>query len=171
MKKNKTLQIIITGIITASLIASCADTTAESEPSIPESSIEESVTETTEATTKATTQTTEETVYVYNGYYYSELTSELESKTGVESMLLSEAKENGYIDSTKLTEDEKTAYDYNLAWEMVAQGKSDEEIVEALCTQGYSNEGAAGFMVSWVRDDYANGIRAYEAPQNTSGNI
>ena len=170
MKKNKTLQIIITGIITASLIASCADTTDESEPSIPESSIEESVTETTEATTKATTQTTEETVYVYNGYYYSGLTSELESKTGVESMLLSEAKENGYIDSTKLTEDEKTAYDYNLAWEMVAQGKSDEEIVEALCTQGYSNEGAAQFMVSWVREDYANGIRAYEAPQNTSGN-
>lgn len=163
-------------VITSIALAACNNTTV---PTTTESSMEASIpdgtfavdtvpAETTQVTSP-TNETTETTVYVWNGHYYMEGDPAIEGKS-VTAMTLSEAQSAGYTSGQEMPEDEKTAYDYNLAWEMVAQGKSDEEIIEALCTQGYSNEGAAQFMVSWVRDDYAQGIRAYEAPQNTSGN-
>jgi len=166
-------------VITSIALAAC-NNTATSVPTTTESSMEASIpdgtftvdtvpAETSMETTSPTNETTETTVYVWNGHYYMEGDPEIEGKS-VTAMTLSEAQSAGYTSGQEMPEDEKTAYDYNLAWEMVAQGKSDEEIIDALCTQGYSNEGAAQFMVAWVREDYANGIRAYEAPQNTSGN-
>lgn len=165
-------------VITSIALAAC-NNTATTVPTTTESSMEASIpdgtftadtvpSETTQVTSP-TNETTETTVYVWNGHYYMEGDPEIEGKS-VTAMTLSEAQSAGYTSGQEMPEDEKTAYDYNLAWEMVAQGKSDEEIIDALCTQGYSNEGAAQFMVAWVREDYANGIRAYEAPQNTSGN-
>ena len=166
-------------VITSIALAACNNTSATVPPTT-ESSMEASIpdgtftvdtvpAETSMETTSPTNETTETTVYVWNGHYYMEGDPEIGGKS-VTAMTLSEAQSAGYTSGQEMPEDEKTAYDYNLAWEMVAQGKSDEEIIEALCTQGYSNAGAAQFMVSWVREDYANGIRAYEAPQNTSGN-
>lgn len=166
-------------VITSIALAACNNTSA-TVPTTTESSMEASIpdgtftvdtvpAETSMETTSPTNETTETTVYVWNGHYYMEGDPAIEGKS-VTAMTLSEAQSAGYTSGQEMPDDEKTAYDYNLAWEMVAQGKSDEEIIEALCTQGYSNEGAAQFMVSWVREDYANGIRAYEAPQNTSGN-
>lgn len=166
-------------VITSIALAACNNTSATVPPTT-ESSMEASIpdgtftvdtvpAETSMETTSPTNETTETTVYVWNGHYYMEGDPEIEGKS-VTAMTLSEAQNAGYTSGQEMPDDEKTAYDYNLAWEMVAQGKSDEEIIEALCTQGYSNAGAAQFMVSWVREDYANGIRAYEAPQNTSGN-
>lgn len=166
-------------VITSIALAACNNTSA-TVPTTTESSMEASIpdgtftvdtvpAETSMETTSPTNETTETTVYVWNGHYYMEGDPEIEGKS-VTAMTLSEAQSAGYTSGQEMPDDEKTAYDYNLAWEMVAQGKSDEEIIEALCNQGYSNEASASFMVSWVRDDYAQGIRAYEAPQNTSGN-
>ena len=174
-KISKTLRCALAIALTASVLTSvcaCDKSATESsmEASIPDGTFAVDIVpaETTQVTSP-TNETTETTVYVWNGHYYMEGDPEIEGKS-VTAMTLSEAQSAGYTSGQEMPEDEKTAYDYNLAWEMVAQGKSDEEIIDALCTQGYSNEGAAQFMVAWVREDYANGIRAYEAPQNTSGN-
>ena len=168
MSLRTTLAVIVVVSIVAGMCA--CNKKNDTEASIPDgtSTVDTVPTEST-VVTNPTNETTETTVYVWNGHYYMEGDPEIEGKS-VTAMTLSEAQSAGYTSGQEMPEDEKTAYDYNLAWEMIAQGKSDEEIIEALCTQGYSNEAAASFMVSWVREDYANGIRAYEAPQNTSGN-
>ena len=127
-------------------------------------------TQTTETTQVApTNETTAEMVYIYGGRYYHEGDPAIEGKS-VEAMTLSDAQNAGYTDGATMTDDEKCAYDYNLAWDMVAQGKSDAEIREALINNGYSsNEEAANFIIDWVRADYASGQRAYEAPETPSG--
>lgn len=127
-------------------------------------------TQTTETTQVApTNETTEETVYIYGGRYYHQGDPAIEGKS-VEAMTLSDAQNAGYTDGATMTDDEKCAYDYNLTWDMVAQGKSDAEIREALINNGYSsNEEAANFIIDWVRADYASGQRAYEAPETPSG--
>lgn len=174
-KISKTLRCALAIALTASVLTSvcaCDKSATESsmEASIPDGTFAvDTVPSETTQVTSPTNETTETTVYVWNGHYYMEGDPAIEGKS-VTAMTLSEAQSAGYTSGQDMPDDEKTAYDYNLAWGMVAQGKSDEEIIEALCTQGYSNEGAAEFMVAWVREDYANGIRAYEAPQNTSGN-
>ena len=127
-------------------------------------------TQTTETTQVApTNETTEETVYIYGGRYYHQGDPAIEGKS-VEAMTISDAQNAGYTDGATMTADEKCAYDYNLTWDMVAQGKSDAEIREALINYGYeNNEEAANFMIDWVRADYASGQRAYEAPETPSG--
>ncbi len=166
-KCTKTISLITAAFVATSLLASCAsEETPEPEPSIPESSIEESVTETTEATTKATTETTDTTVYIYNGYYYLENDQVIDGKTGLESMSLSDAKKQGYADGSKQTDDERYEYDYNLAYYMVEQGYSDEEIVAEIKDYGYSNETTASFLVGYVRQDYEDGIRTYPEPKD-----
>ena len=113
--------------------------------------------------------TTEETVYIYGGRYYHEGDPAIEGKS-VEAMTLSDAQNAGYTDGATMTADEECAYDYNMTWDMVAQGKSDAEIREALINYGYeNNEEATNFMIDWVRADYASGQRAYEAPETPSG--
>ena len=75
-----------------------------------------------------------------------------------------------------LSNEEKTAFDYNLAWDMVSEGASDEEIIDALINEGYcKDETVAGMVLDWVRADWEDGIRAYETPQtpaptSSSGN-
>ena len=127
-------------------------------------------TQTTETTQVApTNETTEETVYIYGGRYYHQGDPAIEGKS-VEAMTLSDAQNAGYTDGATMTEDEKCAYDYNMCWDMVAQGKTDAEIREALINYGYeTNEEAANFLIQWVREDYTSGQRAYEAPETPSG--
>lgn len=121
-------------------------------------------TQTTETTQVApTNETTEETVYIYGGRYYHQGDPAIEGKS-VEAMTLSDAQNAGYTDGATMTEDEKCAYDYNICWDMIAQGYSDEQIRNELISRGYTNnEEAANFLIQWVRDDYANGNRAYES--------
>lgn len=121
-------------------------------------------TQTTETTQVApTNETTEETVYIYGGRYYHQGDPAIEGKS-VEAMTISDAQNAGYTDGATMTDDEKCAYDYNLAWDMVAQGYSDEQIRNELLTRGYeNNEEAADFLIQWVRDDFNNGTRAYES--------
>ena len=75
-----------------------------------------------------------------------------------------------------LSNEEMTAFDYNLAWDMVSEGASDEEIIDALINEGYcKDETVAGMVLDWVRADWEDGIRAYETPQtpaptSSSGN-
>ena len=164
-------------VITSIALAAC-NNTATTVPTTTESSMEASIpdgtftvdtvpAETSMETTSPTNETTETTVYVWNGHYYMEGDPEIEGKS-VTAMTLSEAQSAGYTSGQEMQDDEKTAYDYNLTWEMVAQGKSDEEIRTSLINNGYcNNETAAQLMIDWVRDDYAQGIRAYEAPETT----
>lgn len=164
-------------VLTAIALTACstgADTvpteTSPVESSVPDGTftVDTVPTESTEATTATTNETTEEVVYIYGGRYYSAGDPTIEGKSGLTAMTLSEAQSAGYTTGAGITQDEKSAYDYNMAWDMVAQGKSDSEIVSALMQNGYSNnEEAAQFMVDWVRADYASGQRAYEAPQGT----
>lgn len=125
-------------------------------------------TQTTETTQVApTNETTEETVYIYGGRYYHQGDPAIEGKS-VEAMTISDAQNAGYTDGATMTDDEKCAYDYNVAWDMVAQGYSDEQIRNELISRGYTNnEEAANFLIQWVRDDYANGNRAYESNGTT----
>ena len=163
-KSTKTISLITAAFVAVSVFTSCADEdTPESEPSIPESSIEESVTETTEATT----ETTATMVYIYNGYYYLVDDQVIDGKTGLESMSLSDAKKQGYADGSKQTDDERYEYDYNLAYYMLEQGYSDEDIVFELINFGYcKNETAASITIDWVKLDYENGIRTYPEPKD-----
>lgn len=121
-------------------------------------------TQTTETTQVApTNETTEETVYIYGGRYYRQGDPAIEGKS-VEAMTISDAQNAGYTDGATMTDDEKCAYDYNLAYDMMAQGYSDEQIRNELLTKGYeNNEEAADFLIQWVRDDFNNGTRAYES--------
>lgn len=160
---------------TFAMLPLCACNTAENPTTTEISSIVESsetsitATPTPTSTSTPTPAPTEETVYIYGGRYYHQGDPAIEGKS-VEAMTLSDAQNAGYTDGATMTEDEKCAYDYNLAWDMVAQGKSDAEIREALINYGYTNnEDAANFMIEWVRADYASGQRAYEAPQTPSG--
>ena len=168
-KISKTLRYALAIAVSASMMAGICACNENSEASIPDSTTIQTTVTPTPAETTRTNETSETIVYIYGGRYYMAGDPQIEGKSGLTAMTLSEAQSAGYTSGADMPEDEKTAYDYNLAWEMIAQGKSDEEIIEALCTQGYSNQGAAQFMVAWVREDYANGIRAYEAPE-TSGN-
>lgn len=165
-------------VLTAIALTACTATnggatvpteTTPIESAGPTETTAESV-QTTETTQVApTNETTEETVYIYGGRYYHAGDPAIEGKS-VEAMTLSDAQNAGYTDGATMTDDEKCAYDYNMAWDMVAQGKSDAEIREALINNGYSsNEEAANFIIDWVRADYASGQRAYEAPQTPSG--
>jgi hypothetical protein len=165
-------------VLTAIALTACTATNggstvpAETNPiqsAGPTETTAESV-QTTETTQVApTNETTEETVYIYGGRYYHQGDPAIEGKS-VEAMTLSDAQNAGYTDGATMTADEKCAYDYNMTWDMVAQGKSDAEIREALLNYGYeNNEEAANFMIDWVRADYASGQRAYEAPETPSG--
>lgn len=152
-------------------VCACNSTTTEESSETVTSSSETTITATPTPTPTSTPTptTTEETVYIYGGRYYHEGDPAIEGKS-VEAMTLSDAQNAGYTDGATMTDDEKCAYDYNLAWDMVAQGKSDAEIREALINNGYSsNEEAANFIIDWVRADYASGQRAYEAPETPSG--
>ena len=163
-KSTKTISLITAAFVAVSVFTSCADEdTPESEPSIPESSIEESVTETTEATT----ETTATMVYIYNGYYYLVDNQVIDGKTGLESMSLSDAKKQGYADGSKQTDEDRYEYDYNLAYYMLEQGYSDEDIVFELINFGYcKNETAASIAIDWVKLDYENSIRTYPEPKD-----
>ena len=166
-------------VLTAIALTACTATNGGStitpietnpiQPAGPSETTAESV-QTSETTQVApTNETTEETVYIYGGRYYHQGDPAIEGKS-VEAMTLSDAQNAGYTDGATMTADEKCAYDYNMAWDMVAQGKSDAEIREALLNYGYeNNEEAANFMIDWVRADYASGQRAYEAPETPSG--
>lgn len=159
-------------VLTAIALTACTATNggstvpAETNPiqsAGPTETTAESV-QTTETTQVApTNETTEETVYIYGGRYYHAGDPAIEGKS-VEAMTLSDAQNAGYTDGATMTADEKCAYDYNICWDMIAQGYSDEQIRNELLTRGYeNNEEAANFMISWVREDYANGNRAYES--------
>lgn len=163
-KSTKTISLITAAFVAVSVFTSCADEdTPESEPSIPESSIEESVTETTEATT----ETTATMVYIYNGYYYLVDDQVIDGKTGLESMSISDAKKQGYADGSKQTDEDRYEYDYNLAYYMLEQGYSDEDIVFELINFGYcKNETAASIAIDWVKLDYENSIRTYPEPKD-----
>lgn len=170
-KISKTLRCALAIALTASVLTSvcaCDKSATESsmEASVPDSTTIETTAETT-VVTNPTNETQETIVYIYGGRYYLAGNPAIEGKSGLTSMTLSEAQSAGFTNGASMTQDEKTAYDYNLAWNMVAEGKSDDEIVEALINTGYSNEYSAQFMVNWVREDWDMGIRAYEEPQNT----
>ena len=165
-------------VIASLAVAACNNTTptvteSSMEASVPDSTTIQTTVTPTPAETTRTNETSETIVYIYGGRYYLAGDDAIEGKSGLTSMTLSEAQNAGYGAGAEMTQDEKTAYDYNLAWNMVAEGKSDEEIIDALINNGYSNEYSAQFMVAWVREDWDMGIRAYEEPQNTptsSGN-
>ena len=145
----------------------CACNTAENPTTTEISSIVES-SETSITATPTPAPTEETIVYIYGGRYYMAGDPQIEGKSGLTSMTLSEAQSAGYSSGAEMTDDEQCAYDYNLAWNMIAEGKSDEEIAEALMNEGYcKNEVSANMMVEWVREDWDMGIRAYEEPQNT----
>ncbi|WP_294242123.1 hypothetical protein [Pseudobutyrivibrio sp.] len=170
-KISKTLRCALAIALTASVLTSacaCDKSATESsmEASVPDSTTIETTAETTRVT-NPTNETQETIVYIYGGRYYMAGDPQIEGKSGLTSMTLSDARDAGFNAGSAMTQDEKTAYDYNLAWNMVAEGKSDEEIIDALINTGYSNEYSAQFMVNWVREDWDMGIRAYEEPQNT----
>jgi len=142
---------------------------AESSEPLTTSTPAPAATPTPTSTSAPSPTPTEETVYIYGGRYHHAGDPAIEGKT-VESMTLSDAQNAGYTDGATMTEDEKTAYDYNMAWDMVAQGKSDGEIRTALVSTGYSNEDAANFMIRWVREDFASGHREYEPSETSSSN-
>ncbi len=161
-----TVSMATIAVIASLAVAACNNTTPTV---VTESSMEASVPDsTTIETTRVTNETQETIVYIYGGRYYMAGDPQIEGKSGLTSMTLSDAKDAGFNAGSEMTQDEKTAYDYNLAWNMVADGKSDEEIIDALMSEGYcNNEGAANLVVEWVREDWDMGIRAYEEPQNT----
>ena len=171
-KIGKTLRYALAIALSASvMIGVCAcnknATEGSMEASVPDSTTIQTTVTPTPAETTRTNETSETIVYIYGGRYYTAGSAQIEGKSGLTSMTLSEAQQAGYTSGATMTQDEKTAYDYNLAWNMVAEGKSDEEIIDALINTGYSNEYSAQFMVNWVREDWDMGIRAYEEPQNT----
>ena len=159
-------------VLTAIALTACTATnggatvpteTTPIESAGPTETTAESV-QTTETTQVApTNETTEETVYIYGGRYYHQGDPAIEGKS-VEAMTLSDAQNAGYTDGATMTSDEQCAYDYNLAYDMMAQGYSDADIKTELLNKGYENtEEAADFLISWVRDDFNNGTRAYES--------
>ena len=154
---------------TVSTETSPIESSAPNGTSVSETTPTESREEIASSISGGSSETTEETVYIYGGRYYHEGDPAIEGKS-VEAMTLSDAQNAGYTDGATMTSDEKCAYDYNMTWDMVAQGKSDAEIREALINYGYeNNEEATNFMIDWVRADYASGQRAYEAPETPSG--
>ena len=167
-----TVSMATIAVIASLAVAACNNTTptvvteSSMEASVPDSTTIETTAETTRVT-NPTNETQETIVYIYGGRYYMAGDPQIEGKSGLTSMTLSDARDAGFNAGSEMTQDEKTAYDYNLAWNMVAEGKSDEEIIDALINTGYSNEYSAPFMVNWVREDWDMGIRAYEEPQNT----
>ena len=171
-KISKTLRCALAIALTASVLTSvcaCDKSATESsmEASVPDSTTIETTAETTRVT-NPTNETQETIVYIYGGRYYMAGDPQIEGKSGLTSLTLSEAQSAGYSSGAEMTDDEQCAYDYNLAWNMIAEGKSDEEIAEALMNEGYcKNEVSANMMVEWVREDWDMGIRAYEEPQNT----
>ena len=159
-------------VLTAIALTACTATnggatvpteTTPIESAGPTETTAESV-QTTETTQVApTNETTEETVYIYGGRYYHQGDPAIEGKS-VEAMTLSDAQNAGYTDGATMTSDERCAYDYNLAYDMMAQGYSDADIKTELLNKGYENtEEATDFLISWVRDDFNNGTRAYES--------
>ena len=166
-KISKTLRYALAIAVSASMMAGICACNENSEASVPDSTTIQTTVTPTPAETTRTNETSETIVYIYGGRYYTAGSAQIEGKSGLTSMTLSEAQQAGYTSGATMTQDEKTAYDYNLAWNMVAEGKSDEEIIDALINNGYSNEYSAQFMVAWVREDWDMGIRAYEEPQNT----
>jgi hypothetical protein len=166
-KISKTLRYALAIAVSASMMAGVCACNENSEASVPDSTTIETTAETTRVT-NPTNETQETIVYIYGGRYYMAGDPQIEGKSGLTSMTLSDARDAGFNAGSEMTQDEKTAYDYNLAWNMVSEGKSDEEIVEALMSEGYcNNEVAANMVVEWVREDWDMGIRAYEEPQNT----
>ena len=167
-----TVSMATIAVIASLAVAACNNTTptvvteSSMEASVPDSTTIETTAETTRVT-NTTNETQETIVYIYGGRYYMAGDPQIEGKSGLTSMTLSDARDAGFNAGSEMTQDEKTAYDYNLTWNMVAEGKSDEEIIDALINTGYSNEYSAQFMVNWVREDWDMGIRAYEEPQNT----
>lgn len=167
-----TVSMATIAVIASLAVAACNNTTptvvteSSMEASVPDSTTIETTAETTRVT-NPTNETQETIVYIYGGRYYMAGDPQIEGKSGLTSMTLSDARDAGFNAGSAMSQDEKTAYDYNLAWNMVAEGKSDEEIIDALINTGYSNEYSAQFMVNWVREDWDMGIRAYEEPQNT----
>lgn len=167
-----TVSMATIAVIASLAVAACNNTTptvvteSSMEASVPDSTTIETTAETTRVT-NPTNETQETIVYIYGGRYYMAGDPQIEGKSGLTSMTLSDARDAGFNAGSAMTQDEKTAYDYNLAWNMVAEGKSDEEIIDALINNGYSNEYSAPFMVNWVREDWDMGIRAYEEPENT----
>ena len=154
---------------TVSTETSPIESSAPNGTSVSETTPTESREEIASSISGGSSETTEETVYIYGGRYYHEGDPAIEGKS-VEAMTLSDAQNAGYTDGATMTADEECAYDYNMTWDMVAQGKSDAEIREALINYGYeNNEEATNFMIDWVRADYASGQRAYEAPETPSG--
>lgn len=148
---------------TVSTETSPIESSAPDGTSISETTPTESREEIASSISGGSSETTEEIVYIYGGRYYQEGDPAIEGKS-VEAMTLSDAQNAGYTDGATMTEDEKCAYDYNMAWDMIAQGYSDEQIRNELLTRGYeNNEEAANFLIQWVRDDYASGNRAYES--------
>lgn len=168
-----TVSMATIAVIASLAVAACNNTTptvvteSSMEASVPDSTTIETTAETTRVT-NPTNETQETIVYIYGGRYYMAGDPQIEGKSGLTSMTLSEAQSAGYSSGAEMTDDEQCAYDYNLAWNMIAEGKSDEEIAEALMNEGYcKNEVSANMMVEWVREDWDMGIRAYEEPQNT----
>ena len=168
-----TVSMATIAVIASLAVAACNNTTptvvteSSMEASVPDSTTIETTAETTRVT-NPTNETQETIVYIYGGRYYMAGDPQIEGKSGLTSMTLSDARDAGFNAGSTMTQDEKTAFDYNLAWNMVAEGKSDEEIIDALINNGYSNEYSAPFMVNWVREDWDMGIRAYEEPQTPS---
>ena len=162
--RYKIISTVLILSIGASVCACNSTTTEESSETVTLSSETTiTATPTPTPTSTPTPTTTEEVVYIYGGRYYHAGDPAIEGKS-VEAMTLSDAQNAGYTDGATMTADEKCAYDYNMCWDMIAQGYSDEQIRNELLTRGYeNNEEAANFMISWVRDDYANGNRAYES--------
>ena len=168
-----TVSMATIAVIASLAVAACNNTTptvvteSSMEASVPDSTTIETTAETTRVT-NTTNETQETIVYIYGGRYYMAGDPQIEGKSGLTSLTLSEAQSAGYSSGAEMTDDEQCAYDYNLAWNMIAEGKSDEEIAEALMNEGYcKNEVSANMMVEWVREDWDMGIRAYEEPQNT----
>ena len=171
-KISKTLRCALAIALTASVLTSacaCDKSATESsmEASVPDSTTIETTAETTRVT-NPTNETQETIVYIYGGRYYMAGDPQIEGKSGLTSMTLSEAQSAGYTSGVGMSQEEKFAYDYNLAYDMMAEGKTDEEITQAILANGYSNnEASAQFIVGFAREDFNNGVRAYEAPQGT----
>ena len=164
---RRTLAVIVAVSIAAGMCA--CNKKSDTEASIPDGTFTVDTVPTESTTVTSTTnETTEEVVYIYGGRYYSAGDPAIEGKSGLTAMTLSEAQSAGYTSGVGMTQEEKFAYDYNMAYDMMAEGKSDEEITQAILANGYSSsEATAQFIVAFAREDFNNGTRAYEAPQNT----
>ena len=183
--KKRLTALLIAGMLSIPTAACSHSSTEATSETSPAEATEIAATTTTEATEteltttaetehttmretskETTVATTEETVYVFLGHYYHEGDSMLEGRDGIETMPLSEAK-SLYPDAGELTSDDMCAYDYILAYDMVKEGKKDKAILEELMRHGYeTNKDAATFLIQWVRDDYKNGVKSYEAPSD-----